>query len=127
VTLRLPASHSAPAAARRKLRTTCVDLEQGVIDDAELLLSELVTNAVKATAAIITVAIECDDSSIAVAVSDDSPDPPVLQHSADQGSNGRGLQIVDRLARTWGWRPTSDIGGKVVWFRMERRRRLVRR
>lgn len=91
-----------------------------MLDDALLLTTEVVTNAVKFSQAMITVVIECDGSSVAVAVADESAEPPQRQSPANDQLRGRGLQLVDLLATAWGWKPTSDRAGKVVWFRLGR-------
>jgi anti-sigma regulatory factor (Ser/Thr protein kinase) len=88
-------------------------------DDAELLTSELVTNSVRHGRGTVTVAIECDGHQLAVAVGDDSPDPPRIVDPGADGVGGRGIRIVSRIAAAWGWRPRGDGSGKVVWFRVD--------
>jgi hypothetical protein len=66
----------------------------------------------------ITIAIECDEASVAVAIGDDNSDPPCVQDESAETTSGRGLRLVDRIAAAWGWRPDRDATGKVVWFRL---------
>jgi len=85
---------------------------------ARLLVSELVTNCVLHAHSIITLAVDCDDSHIAVAVSDDGDGLPRMRDDvADTDTGGRGLHLVAALAGEWGIQPGAD-GGKVVWFRL---------
>lgn len=87
-------------------------------DVAELLLSELVTNAlihtrhgavVTVTAAPARVRVEVRDF-----VAERHPEPYVP--NADDGTHGRGLVLVDSLADSWG--VTAQALGKVVWFEL---------
>jgi anti-sigma regulatory factor (Ser/Thr protein kinase) len=84
-----------------------------VIDDTELVVSELVTNAVAAGSSGITLTLELHHSHVRIAVEDDAPGTPVAQVAADTDDHGRGLMIVSRLAAGWGISPVS--GGKAVW------------
>ena len=118
VTVRLPASPDAPRRARESLRRTCVATPGHLLHDAELLTSEIVTNAVKHAGGMITMVVECDAYQLAVAVADDSPKEPVLRRSAAGDLGGRGMQLVDLLAAVWGCTPRSDRAGKIVWFRV---------
>jgi anti-sigma regulatory factor (Ser/Thr protein kinase) len=122
----------APARARGRLMRLAEGLPQRAQDDAVLLTSELVTNAVVHGSGIITVAIERDDEAIAVAVGDYGDAQPVAalhsvlsdetaaeQTTPDaQAEGGRGLHLVRALATCWGVRRSRDGVGKVVWFRL---------
>ncbi len=88
-------------------------------EDAELVTSELVTNAVQhvrgdGTETIgVTLALVSNPPSIAVVVSDSCPDKPVRHDMPTGSEQGRGLQIVEALSVHWGWRPEDD--GKTVF------------
>ncbi len=84
-----------------------------MIQTAELLVSELVTNAVRATARPITVRLLRTDS-LLCEVSDDDHRLPRLREPGRDDEDGRGLFLVNHLAERWG---TSRVaGGKTVWF-----------
>jgi serine phosphatase RsbU (regulator of sigma subunit)/anti-sigma regulatory factor (Ser/Thr protein kinase) len=87
-------------------------------DVGELLLSELVTNAVVHAASEVVVELEIDNGGLLVRVRDADTGPLVGRAGAgselDEG--GRGFMLVDRLADAWG---TEHSGGrKSVWFRL---------
>jgi two-component sensor histidine kinase len=86
-------------------------------DDAgALLTSEIVTNAVRHAAGILSMQIDLSllDGTIRVAVEDANSVPPVVQDRHPDAINGRGLQLVEALAARWGSTPTAR--GKSVWF-----------
>jgi anti-sigma regulatory factor (Ser/Thr protein kinase) len=85
-----------------------------VLDEAELVVSELVTNAVLASCSNTTVTITTDPSCVRIGVTDDAPGRPTLLHAATDALRGRGLAIVCMLANEWGVTPV-DHGGKEVW------------
>jgi anti-sigma regulatory factor (Ser/Thr protein kinase) len=120
VTLRLAARPEAPAQARRSLVAACRGIAESLLEDAQLLVSELVGNCVRHAGGMITVVVECDSASIAVAVADESPDPPQPRAAPPDACGGRGLVLLDRLATAWGHRAGPDGIGKVVWFRLAR-------
>ncbi|MFF9012305.1 ATP-binding protein [Streptomyces sp. NPDC014870] len=101
-------------ALRRMLRTWG---GPGASDVAELLTSELVTNALIHTdhGAVVTATVVPD--SLRVEVRDFVPGVPEPRVPvADDGTNGRGLVLVQELADSWG---VEDHGvGKVVWFEL---------
>jgi hypothetical protein len=84
---------------------------------AEVVTSELITNAVNAQCSRtrLTLAIHRDRASIAV--QDDAPGEPVPRHPGPRDARGRGLQVVEGLARRWGVDPVP--GGKRVWAEFE--------
>jgi anti-sigma regulatory factor (Ser/Thr protein kinase) len=93
---------------------------------AELLVSELVTNAVQAAAGReipvpIRLRLSSDKTHVLIEVWDADPKPPKpktldaggIPPIGDEG--GRGLFLVDTLSEHWGWYPMRESSGKVVW------------
>jgi serine phosphatase RsbU (regulator of sigma subunit)/PAS domain-containing protein/anti-sigma regulatory factor (Ser/Thr protein kinase) len=78
----------------------------------ELILSELVTNAIRYASTPIGVRLLLDRQLICE-VSDGSSTSPHLRYAATTDEGGRGLFLVDHVADRWGTRYTSD--GKVIW------------
>lgn len=118
LTLRLPARADAAAVARRTVHDLCRHLPGHLLYDAELLTSEIVTNAVRHASGILTIVIEHDREQLTVSVGDDSPDSPVIRNPSADAIGGRGIHLVDHLAAAWGCTPRPDGNGKVVWFRL---------
>ena len=117
--LELPATPAAAGVARLFVRCLCEEWGvEEVADVAELLSSELVTNAVvHAHTAVELCAARDDDGAFRVDVFDRGPagHAPPRQRNADPAAeNGRGLAIVASLASSWG---VDEAGnGKSVWF-----------
>ena len=112
----LVAEPTAASQARRLVRAALVDWElDRLLDTTELLVSELVTNAVRYSEAPIGLRLRKTAHVLLVEVADPLPDPPLERQSAGTDEGGRGLQLVHRLADSWGTR--SEGAGKVVWFR----------
>ena len=88
-------------------------------EDAEIITSELVTNAVQHACANgtqtigVTLTQAGSPAAVTVAVSDCSPRGPVKRDTPTNGEQGRGLQIVEALSAHWGWR--HQDGGKAVF------------
>jgi PAS domain S-box-containing protein len=103
------------ASARRAVAATLA--EWGVTgepaDDALLLLSELVTNAVRYARAPIEARVRLDGTHIVLDVADGATELPVMRPLQPGAATGRGLHLVEMLAEQWGVRPTG--GGKAVW------------
>jgi two-component sensor histidine kinase len=90
-------------------------------DTAEVLTSELVTNAVRhADGDRVGVDLQADGE-VRVAVSDQTQALPVLQQADASDTQGRGIAMVHQLARRWGVELRAG-GGKVVWFELSARR-----
>lgn len=83
---------------------------------AELLTSELVTNAVKHAATPLLVNLTFDTFTVRVEIIDTGNEMPALVEIPDTG--GYGLRIVDRLASRWGVEQVPDAG-KNVWFELD--------
>jgi anti-sigma regulatory factor (Ser/Thr protein kinase) len=122
--VRLAALPSAVPWARRILGHMLREWQlESMSDPALLLVSELVTNAVKASASqpgkneslpMIGLTLQYTDAGLLAEVWDASPALPELQEADLTGQRGRGLVLVDFLADSWGHRAAD--GGKVVWF-----------
>jgi anti-sigma regulatory factor (Ser/Thr protein kinase) len=119
--LLLPDSLQAPAVARGfALHSRCTDHAGKVLDEALLLISELVTNSLLYAAPPILLSIECDGSGIHVRVRDNTPALPKQRGPARDDEGGRGLPLVEQLADTWGVEAVADQHGlgKAVWFEL---------
>lgn len=112
----LAADRRAPSTARAAVRALCASLFPHLIDDAMLLVSEVVTNAVKHGHAPLSLQVDCDSDGIVVAVEDANPEVPRTRRTDHRRHSGRGLVLVQRLASDWGVRMTPR--GKQVWFRL---------
>ena len=111
----LPVSREAPALAREFLRgSTCSEHHSEVVDDAVLLVSELVTNSVLHGGPPVVVAVDCDEATLQVRVRDGSPSLPARREAASGDENGRGLALVAEMSADWG--VDTEEGGKHVWF-----------
>lgn len=86
---------------------------QDVIADAVLITSELVTNAVRAGCGRIELELALDDDALLLCVHDDAPGIPVVRYPRPDEPRGRGLAIIARIAKRWGYRPSHN--GKHVW------------
>lgn len=110
------AVRAARAAVRGRLDAWGLD---GVADVAALLVSELVTNALRYATGPIGVRLVRGASGgevLLVEVSDPVPDPPRARVARPEDEGGRGLHLVAVSSRRWGTRPGDD--GKTVWFEL---------
>jgi len=131
----LPARYEAVRDARQFTRRTLDQWELGDrFDDVCLVVSELVTNALRH--ALPASAARVPDQTppvrlhlmrwterLVCAVRDPSHDSPVARESDDfSAESGRGLFLVDSFSDSWGWHPMAGtLSGKVVWalFRLQ--------
>lgn len=109
---------AAPGRARRLARSALArwGLEE-MSDSVELLVSEVVTNAVRYASRPVTLRLLRTDV-LRCEVGDDVPQLPRLRQARATDEGGRGLYLVNRLARRWG--ATRLSTGKVVWFELVR-------
>ncbi|MFM9615804.1 ATP-binding protein [Streptomyces niveiscabiei] len=88
-------------------------------DPVRLLVSELLTNAIKAMDATagepVTTRLSYDGHALEISVSDASAERPHLTVPDLQREGGRGLLIVEALSKDWGYRPDATGKGKTVW------------
>jgi anti-sigma regulatory factor (Ser/Thr protein kinase) len=85
--------------------------------DVELVVSELVTNAVRAGSACVLVTVEHIDGQVVVRVVDGAGGWPRQRIAGVTDVGGRGLALVDALSARWGVRALAD--GKVVWAELQ--------
>jgi anti-sigma regulatory factor (Ser/Thr protein kinase) len=114
----LPADPVAVQIAREVVAEYGAELAPDLVDDAELLVSELVTNAIRHGKPAITLRVRLDAPGIGVEVRDEGPGTPVIAvegPTRDQPS-GRGLRLVSAIASAWGVHHTDNTPGKAVWF-----------
>ncbi|MFJ4948098.1 ATP-binding protein [Streptomyces sp. NPDC088760] len=121
-TLYIPNDPRAVTVCRRTLRVilTMHDLT-GLVDTAELLATELVSNAVRHTKGPAALRVRRSPEGLVWIGAWDTdpapPEPPVPLEQALEREDGRGLGLVTACAEYWGWQPSARFGdrGKYVW------------
>jgi anti-sigma regulatory factor (Ser/Thr protein kinase) len=125
--LELPATPAAASVARLFVRCLCEEWGvAGIADVAELLSSELVTNAVVHARSAIELEAARSQSDLRVDVRDVGPGAVVAEGRppSSEAEGGRGLAIVASLADDWG--VESSGRGKSVWFSLATAREAER-
>jgi anti-sigma regulatory factor (Ser/Thr protein kinase) len=118
-TLGLPADATAPGRARALLRAAADDwdLDGELYQDAAMVVTELVANAVDHARTPSTLTLCREGRDLRLSVRDARPGSPPRPRPIDpRAARGRGLQMVDALAAAWGVTPHAD--GKTVWARL---------
>jgi anti-sigma regulatory factor (Ser/Thr protein kinase) len=93
----------------------------GLSEDIELLVSELVTNAVQASRSLgqakpVRMWLLSDSTRVLILVWDACRQPPVRMDVGQEAEGGRGLLLVETISSQWDWYATQEReGGKVVW------------
>lgn len=121
VTIELPRDLTAPAIARRFVEENRDHLDPSLISDAQLLVTEIVTNAVRYGRDKITLAFSVESPGLGVAVGDAGRELPTVPTGSMPDldrTGGRGMYIVDALATHWGVETDDRTEGKVVWFQL---------
>ena len=115
----LPGDVTTPAAARRFVRAALesVEADPVVIETAELLTTELVTNAIIHVGCKSQLFIRAAGGVVRVEVTDPDDRLPSMAAPSTDALTGRGLIIVNGLSSAWGVEPTAD-SGKTVWFEL---------
>jgi anti-sigma regulatory factor (Ser/Thr protein kinase) len=115
---------SAPAMGRRVLDGLSDTLAPSTLDDARLLLTELLTNAIKHAHLNaddrISVAVRRDARGLLVEVADPGDGLPPPGERRPGLSSGWGLILLDRLADEWAIESPAE-GGTLAWFRLGER------
>jgi anti-sigma regulatory factor (Ser/Thr protein kinase) len=116
--LELAALDTAPACARKHARLVITEWGlAGLADTAELLVSELVTNAVRASdglpSPVVGLWLVSDGASVVLHIWDASDQMPARRDAGPDSPAGRGLLLVEALAKDWG--AYRKPAGKVVW------------
>ncbi|MCN9239903.1 ATP-binding protein [Streptomyces sp. RY43-2] len=91
-----------------------------LVDTAELLATELISNAVRHTKGPAALRVRWSAGVLRIGAWDADPappEPPVALERLHDMEEGRGLALVRACADLWGWQPLSKDGdrGKVVW------------
>jgi anti-sigma regulatory factor (Ser/Thr protein kinase) len=100
---------------------------ESTADTVELLVSELVTNAINATGIthevvndnqlvgeVIYLRLSARDETVRIEVWDSSSRPPRKRAATNEDEGGRGLMLVQALSKEWGTE-VPETGGKIVW------------
>ena len=110
----LPAATTAPRDARRftvdTLRSWGVD---GAVEEAELIVSELVTNALRHASSPSRLVLAADGACLRIEVADNGAGGAVRRRSRPEDTGGRGLLLVEAMADRWG--SHHDGHEHVVW------------
>lgn len=140
--LELPILPTSPFQARMHVRHVLEKWRRNeFVRPAQLIVSELVTNAVKASmrcsmlprtgsqagpevpADRVWVDLYRAGDAVVIRIWDASPKPPVMRSPTLDDEGGRGLLLVDVLASSWGYHWPAT-GGKIVWCKLAPRRRF---
>ena len=119
VELRIPPETFAPTLARAAIGAVGSGLPDSVSSDAELLTTEVVSNAVRHTqpdpshAIVLRVVL---DGNLRVEVTDPGPPFEITTRGPAERASGWGLFLLDAIATSWGVEPEG--AGKTVWFEL---------
>jgi anti-sigma regulatory factor (Ser/Thr protein kinase) len=113
--LRLASHPTAPRQARDFLAATCaLWAAERFLETGGLVLSELVSNAVMHAGTEVEVELQLTGDRLRMSVHDDGPGLPRVVPAHQRTIGGHGLDIVSRIAESWGVAP-DPAGGKSVW------------
>jgi anti-sigma regulatory factor (Ser/Thr protein kinase) len=119
-TWRPPGTGNPVAAARAWARRMFPELvhrpaRDSIGDDLDLVLSELVGNALRHAGGVREVALATGDGAVRVTVADGDDRAPIVREPGADLESGRGLLLVEALSRAWGVEHHVAYGGKGVW------------
>ena len=104
--------------ARRHVAESCRGLDPEVVATAQLLTSELFTNALDHSDGSITLTV-IHNGDLRVEVTDQSEVCPVVREVDVEDEHGRGMLLVETLAKAWGAGRSPRTRGKYVWFTLD--------
>lgn len=110
-----PAVQTSALRARRFVSNAVGDVPDEVAETIALITSELATNSVRHAASAFEIRVEQLPDRIRIEVEDDGEGDPVMRSPEPTDTSGRGLQIVQALADTWGVLAKAEPPGKIVW------------
>jgi anti-sigma regulatory factor (Ser/Thr protein kinase) len=100
-------------------------------ETAEIVISEVVTNAVAASTTqdphawprqiglpAIQLGLMSDGTRVVIEVWDANPNAPIVKQADLADESGRGLMLVEALSQRWGWDALPGWNGKVVWVEL---------
>jgi CheY-like chemotaxis protein len=88
-------------------------------DDALIVVSELVTNAIKHAHSACELRVSASETSLRIEVTDEGPGTPDPRGPSSDAENGRGLYLIAGLTTAWGVE-LGEVSGKVVWAELRR-------
>lgn len=117
-TLDLPLGNAAPTMARKAVRHMLIAwqlTDPDWLDEAELVVSELVTNAVRYGGGCIELSMQSHEGRVILKAADGSSVVP-RDSGPRAGGGGYGIRVIDACSEAWG---VEDFhGGKRVWVRL---------
>jgi anti-sigma regulatory factor (Ser/Thr protein kinase) len=119
ICVHFPAERDAPRAARRFVVDALERRGHGgaLLDDAQLVVTELATNAVIHARSPFSVAVRPHGGGVHLSVRDSSRVSPTVRGEDPRAVSGRGLRLVATLATEWGVELTAN--GKAVWAELQ--------
>ncbi|MDX3661058.1 ATP-binding protein [Streptomyces sp. ID05-26A] len=119
VRVTLTADGGSCARARQVVREVAASwgLSEDLTDDAQLVVTELVSNGIDHGEGPITLTVSRRAGGMLVEVHDQSSQLPQLRPVDPNSARGRGMQLVQALSVKWGTKPQTS--GKVVWAQLE--------
>ena len=115
----LPPSSDSARAARLAVTDLLHELGRtDLIDDATLIATELVANAVMHARTVMSLSVDSAGAGVRVTVSDSCDILPRWTPASTTATAGRGLMLVERLSSRWACEPLPD-GGKAVWAEID--------
>lgn len=118
---RLPATPASAGVARTFTREVLNEWQlPDLVDDAVLVVSEMVANAVTHAGTDCELRISVNPIALRVEVVDRGAGTPDPLPRSNTRSSGRGLHLIDAVTAAWGVEPEPD-GGKTVWAELRRR------
>lgn len=114
--LELPPSTDSVPRARRYVRKALAESDPPAdVDTATLLVSELVTNAILHARSDVILWVHSEAGEVRIEVHDESGHYPRQHTFSASSATGRGLRLIESLAKRWGVDPDPDGTGKTVW------------